>query len=174
MSYAGSNIGAVLKALEKELANTTPTGTAPVLCALGTQADAEQSSLDRITFVPKTRQQEAPHEQPDDGRAIAQAEIGCDAFVYGHDFEAANALADRLLLALYTAFSENAAQVYGRSGAINDGGAIAAASRFSIVVPVAFCVPVYAEQFHTGTGDGSAIGGGVVTNTMGTSPEAIP
>lgn len=173
MSYAGSNLLEVLKALTKALADTTPRGVAPIVCVLGTEADAETSTADRIVFIARSRAHEAPHEQPEDGRAIAQKTIACDAFVYGHDFITADALADRLVVALDKAFSQNGATTYDQgAGNIFDGGAASAASRFAIVVRVAFCIPVYAEQHTTGTG-GAPAGSGSLVNTSGASPEEI-
>ena len=173
MSYAGSNLTAVLDALTKALADTTPRGRAPVACKLGVEADAENTTADRIVFLPRTRSHAAPEIQPRDGRAVAQKNIACDAYVVGHDFEAADALADRLVVAMYTAFGEYGAQVLGQGpGQVIDGGAASAASRFAIVVRVTFCVPVYVERFRVGRG-GAPAGSGQVVNSQGGSPEEI-
>lgn len=173
MSFAGSNVSDVLKELSRVLAETTPRGRAPVVCQLGTEADAETTTADRIIFLPRSGAFNEPEVQPRGGRARSQDDISFDAYVTGHDFEAANALSHRLVNAIHNAFSHHGARVNGQGpGQVIDGGAASAASRFTRVVRVTFCVPVYAEKFTTGKG-GAPAGTGTLVNSLGESPEEI-
>ena len=179
MSYAGSNLASILDTLTAALCAD---GGPPVGNAIGSANDAQvATSTNSITWVPRDKQPvlARPHQQPIDattarplGTAIAQRHFVCDAAIYGKDFQSALDLDDRLIAALYTAFGENAADVFNAPPGELDGGGVRSGEAFCIVRPVVFAIPVYLEKFIPAQGHAAALTGQAV-DPLGTHPEIV-
>ena len=166
MSYAGSNLRAILDLLTAEMA----AHGAKVLNVIGTKADAELASFERIVWIPKSRASSAPHEQPIDGQAVKQKAVTFDVMLYAPDYESLEQLADLLEVAMYDAFSDNAATALPSPAPYKEPNA--AGRGYALTMPVQLRIPVYREVWTPGVAT-PVTTSGTVTDPQGQNPEAI-
>lgn len=167
MSFAGSNVRAVLDLLTAEMASRG----GRVLNVLGTKADAELASFDRIIWIPRSRSSEPPHEQPADGQAVKQKTIVFDVNLYAQDFESLERLADLLEASMFDAFSANAMKALPGPAPYKEPNA--AGRGYALTMPVHMMIPVYRETWIEGVIDQPSTMSGSVTDPKGQNPEAL-
>ncbi len=178
MSYAGSNLQDILNTLTTALcARGTPLGN-----VIGQAADAQtmSTSSGSIVWVPRDKQPalSPPHEQPSDvndrplGVAIAQRNLVVDAVIYGKDFQSAQDIDDRLIVALYEEFGENGAAIFSAPPGELDGGGARSGEGWCVVRPVIFSIPIFQQKFIRATG-APVLGVGSVTDPLGENSEPI-
>jgi len=135
MSYAGSSFDEALQRLSVAMG---------VNNQVGTQEQAAWTSGRRVVWTPVRMRYQAPHEQPGNGKACAEVWIVCDVEVQATDWSALEDATNKLQVALYQEFSENA---FERLGDVSVAGGDIDSPGFGTIGQIALLFPVYVHRY---------------------------